>query len=206
MFRDVLVQNFKWNFKGHHWNFAKSYEPIHSKNKHFTVFNFCMLVTIYLNCDVISLNETGPCSPIVWNDKYWHCCRREPCVSHMPCLTSVVLNLFTKYENIFEISIRSQNWDSKDCLVKRPVYHVEWKSWYFYFSTISWYQQQKVREAINNVVVYIQIRWWLSTFSLHHLWTTTYIPNWCNYHCLWVQRPVQYALICTSDCWNLASF
>ena len=31
-----------------------------SQNKHFTVCNFCVWVTIYLNCGVISLSEMGP--------------------------------------------------------------------------------------------------------------------------------------------------
>ena len=30
------------------------------QNMHFTVFSFCVWVTISLNCDVISLSETGP--------------------------------------------------------------------------------------------------------------------------------------------------
>ena len=30
------------------------------QNMHYTVFNFCVWVTISLNCDVISLSETGP--------------------------------------------------------------------------------------------------------------------------------------------------
>ena len=30
------------------------------QNMHFNVFNFCVWVTISLNCDVISLSETGP--------------------------------------------------------------------------------------------------------------------------------------------------
>ena len=33
------------------------------QNVHFTVFIFCVWVTISLNCDVISLSETGPWSP-----------------------------------------------------------------------------------------------------------------------------------------------
>ena len=32
------------------------------QNMHFIVFNFCVWVTISLNCDVISLSETGPCA------------------------------------------------------------------------------------------------------------------------------------------------
>ena len=30
------------------------------QNMYFTIFNFCVWVTISLNCDVISLSETGP--------------------------------------------------------------------------------------------------------------------------------------------------
>ena len=32
------------------------------QNMNFTVFYFCVWVTISLNCDVISLSETGPCT------------------------------------------------------------------------------------------------------------------------------------------------
>ena len=35
------------------------------QNIHFTVFYFCVRVTISLNCDVISLSETGPCPSIL---------------------------------------------------------------------------------------------------------------------------------------------
>ena len=34
------------------------------QNMNFTVFYFCVWVTISLNCDVISLSETGPWSPV----------------------------------------------------------------------------------------------------------------------------------------------
>ena len=36
------------------------------QNMQFTVFNFCVWVTISLNCDVISLSETGPRASIHW--------------------------------------------------------------------------------------------------------------------------------------------
>ena len=37
------------------------------QNMHFTVFKFCVWFAIYLNCDVINLSETCPCS--LWVDK-----------------------------------------------------------------------------------------------------------------------------------------
>ena len=37
-----------------------------SQNLHFTVFYFCVWVTISLNCDVISLSETGIPSVMLW--------------------------------------------------------------------------------------------------------------------------------------------
>ena len=39
-----------WNFKGNH----------RAQNMHFTALYFCLSITISLNCDVISLSETGP--------------------------------------------------------------------------------------------------------------------------------------------------
>ena len=42
------------------------------QNMHFTVSYFCVWVTISLNCDVISLSETGPSIGLV-PVSFWHC-------------------------------------------------------------------------------------------------------------------------------------
>ena len=64
----VWVQNFVWNFKGHLWNFTQNFEPMHRKICILRSSVFFVWVTISLNCDVISLSETGPRIPInqVW--------------------------------------------------------------------------------------------------------------------------------------------
>ena len=40
------------------------------QNMYFAVFNFCMWVTISLNCDVLSISGTGPCYDIITAGKY----------------------------------------------------------------------------------------------------------------------------------------
>ena len=45
------------------------------KTMHFSVFSFCVWVTISLNCDIISLSETGPRSYKVLTDNGAELCR-----------------------------------------------------------------------------------------------------------------------------------
>ena len=52
------------------------------QNVHFTIFIFCVRVTISLNCDVISLSETGPWLPM--DRSFFH-------------LSPRVLNMFTNF-------------------------------------------------------------------------------------------------------------
>ena len=56
----MWFQNLVWNFKGHLWNFTQNFEPIHRKICILLFSIFCMWFTTSLNCDVISLSETGP--------------------------------------------------------------------------------------------------------------------------------------------------
>ena len=60
MYGSLWVQYFVWNFKGLLWNFTQNFEPIHCRNRHFTIFYFCVWFTISLKCDIISLSDTGP--------------------------------------------------------------------------------------------------------------------------------------------------
>ena len=56
------------------------------QNMHFTVFYFCVWVTISLNCDVISLSETGP---------RWYRYSTKKCLpdSHLPFVYVGILSI-----------------------------------------------------------------------------------------------------------------
>ena len=68
-----------WNFKGHLWNFTQNFEPIHRKICILLLSNFCVWVTISLNCDVISLSETGPWWPLMKLIAWYAAMQSSPC-------------------------------------------------------------------------------------------------------------------------------
>ena len=62
------------------------------QNTHFTVFYFGVWVTISLNCDVISLSETGPWCSVIFSVTSLHCVNPN---KHLAIFTAYIeLNLF----------------------------------------------------------------------------------------------------------------